>query len=688
MTPPSARAAALRREIRRHDRQYHVLDHPEITDAQYDLLFQELQAIEAEHPAARDPDSPTQRVAGQPSAGFPPALHPEPMLSLANAFNEAGVAEWLKRTGSHPAAGHPLELVAEPKIDGMAIRLSYVNGRLRTAATRGDGTTGEDVTANARTVRSIPLQLEQPETLEVRGEIHLPRTAFAQLNRERTGAGEEPYANPRNAAAGAMRQLDPAVASQRGLRFLAYSARIPGAATHRETLTRLEALGLPTVPDRRAIAGLDQARAYHRRRLSRREQLEFEIDGIVLKVDSLDLQEALGATGREPRWAIAWKFPAEQAETRLLDISISPGRFGKLTPVAVLEPVEVGGVTVASASLHNEADVHRKDLRRGDRVIVERAGDVIPQVTRPVNPDPRRETPVFHMPAACPGCGQRPVTYAGESGHWCPDDACPARREARLVHFVSKRCMDLDRFGPQLCAQLLERGLVQEPEDLYQLTLEQLRSLEKVGAKRAEQLLQSIAESRRRPLDRILYALGIFRLGREASGLLAERYDSAAAVAGLSEATLAAIPGIGPKIAQSIAQGMQTPRVRRTLQGLAAFSGPPGRAAGSVGPERAKPERSTREGEKGNMNQLEGKTLVVTGKLTGRTRAEVESRIRAHGGTPAGSVTQRTDLLVVGEKPGSKLAKARQLGIPVLSEAEFAALLETGTAPEAGEAVQ
>ncbi len=677
-----AAAEELRNEIRRHDRLYYNWQVPEITDSEYDSLMRQLRQLEEKHPECRDPGSPTQRVSGEAAAGFREVSHPTAMLSLGNAFDETEFAAWHQRMASHTGDPHP-PVNAELKIDGLAVRLVYEQGRLVLGATRGDGQTGEDVTRNIRTVRNLPLILTPPEgmilpdTLEVRGEIYMPKDTFLRVNREREERGEYQYANPRNAAAGAVRQLDPRLAAGRGLLAWVYSTTNNLTGSQRLNLEVLRQIGFPVNPLGRPCRTAGEAADFHREMVQRRDQWDYEADGIVFKLDSLEQQQALGNTGREPRWAVAWKFPSQQAATRLLDIRISHGRFGRLTPVAVLEPVSVGGVTVQSASLHNEEDLRRKDIRIGDRVTVERAGDVIPQVTGPVDTDRERPLPVFAMPENCPGCGSPVESPEDEAGHRCPNESCPSRLPEQLKHFVSKRAMNIEGLGEHWCEALTERGLAANTADLYQLSREDLLKLPRMGGKLADRILRNIGASRQRPLDRVLYGLGIFRLGREVSGLLSQRCDSVDEVSKLSMEELSAIDGIGPKIAASIVDGFRTDRVKQTVAGMEQGGVRMGR---DPAPSGAGPENIIKPEENNGMSSLfdnpdtpkfDGPTFVVTGKLTGMTRDEAESAIRGRGGKTGSAVSRNTNYLVVGEKPGSKLKKAKELGVEILDEDAF-----------------
>ena len=680
MTPPVQTALELRQEITRHNRLYHTLDQPEISDPEYDAMTAELQRLEREHPECRDPDSPTMRVGAEVASGFQEVDHPEPMLGLANASSEEEFDAWHQRMERRVINPY-FPMTVEAKVDGLAIRLRYEDGRLAVAATRGNGATGEDVTHNVRTIRNLPLQLipprkrPMPEVLELRGEVYLPRSSFLAINQEREEQGEYLYSNPRNAAAGTVRQLDPAVAASRNLRVWIYTNTTPspGTDSHALSLEELAEMGLPINPLNRACASKEEAISQYRRMTQLKESLDYETDGIVVKMDLLPHQELMGHTGHEPRWAVAWKFPAQTAEADLLRVDVSTGRFGRLTPVAVLSPVEIGGVTISSASLHNENDMRRKDIRPGDRVVVERAGDVIPQVSGPVNTDPGRETKPFEMPELRPACRSTVETREHEVGHWCPNEECASRLPERLKHFVSKQAMDIEHLGEQWCGVLIEKGMVKDPADLYSLTSRQLLTLDRMGERSAGRILRNIEASKDRPLQRVLYSLGIFRLGREVSSLLAERYASLDQVARPGTAELSAIPGIGPKIAASVVRGMTSERVLRTIKGL---------KEGGVRTEQPDPRMNGNNGNRENNRRemsanehFEDKTYVVTGKIENMTRQDAENAIRTRGGNTASSVTSKTDVLVVGEKPGSKLAKARQLGVTIMEQEEFFRML-------------
>ena len=663
-------AQELRRQVWRHDHLYYGLDAPEISDQGYDDLMRRLGEIEREHPAALDPESPTQRVGGAVASHLPEAIHGTPMLSLGNVNSADEFREWYERTLDRLAM-HMLPMNAEPKIDGLAIRLIYNNGRFTQAVTRGNGVSGEDVTHNVRTIRGIPLELDvlrnedPPELLEVRGEVYMPRTAFLEANEDREQQGEQPFANPRNAAAGTVRQLDPGLASRRGLRAWVYQNQSPATNSHRLSLRDLERMGLPVNPRSRLCWDPAEVWAFREEMLADREMLDYEIDGIVVKLDHFSLHEILGATSHEPRWAVAWKFPAGRAETLLREIRLSHGRFGRLTPVAVLDPVEVGGVTVQSASLHNLEDIRRKDIRPGARVIVERAGDVIPQVAGPARGAAANSgLDTFEMPRECPAC-QTPVeTRRDEVGHWCPNGDCSALLPEQLLSLVGKDAMDIDGLGEHWCTELVRRGMLRNTADIYRLKREELLKLDRMGERLADRILGNIDASRQQPLERALYALGIHRLGRRVSKLLAANFAHVDEIVLLERDELAGLDGIGPVVADCVHTGLRLERVRRTLEIMK-----------EVGVNLAgHPDR--REDKMSTNGKLAGKTIVVTGKLEGMTRIDAEDIIRAHGGKASSAVTRSTDYLVVGEKPGSKLNKARQFGVIVLEQNEFQELLE------------
>ena len=670
------RAAELRETVARHDRLYHVLDAPEVEDAEYDRLFAELLSLEAAYPELADPDSPTQRVGGAPAEGFAEVVHEVPMLSLANAFEESGVAEFDRRVRERLelAEGEEVEYVAETKLDGVAVSLRYEHGRLAVAATRGDGTRGEDVTGNVRTVRSVPLRLAGdgfPESLEVRGEVYLPLDRFERLNEEQRSRGEREFVNPRNAAAGGLRQLDPRATRSRRLMFFCHGAGradgIPSASTHRGLLRCLEGWGLRVSPDVRVVRGVRGCVGYYREIEARREDLGYQIDGVVYKVNRLEDQGRLGSVARAPRWALAHKFPAEEAVTRLLDIGIQVGRTGSLTPVARLQPVFVGGVTVTNATLHNQDEVVRKDVRKGDRVVVRRAGDVIPQVLRAVDPERRAPDapPRFEMPTECPVCGAPAVRVEGQAATRCTAGlGCPAQRKEAIRHFASRRAMDIEGLGEKLVDQLVETGLVETVADLYRLKerREEIVALERMGELSTDNLLAGVEKSRGLPLPRFLYALGIPEVGEATAEALARHFGRLFRVREADEAALAEVRDVGPVVAAHVVAFFEANR--RVVDDLMV----------AAGPAPVPVERPGGEGEAEPL-PLAGEVVVLTGALASMTREDAKGRLEALGAKVTGSVSKRTTLVVCGENPGSKRDRAEALGVRVLDEAGLLDLL-------------
>jgi len=661
------RIEELRREIEYHNYRYYVLDQPEISDAEYDALMRELEELEQAHPELVTPDSPTQRVGVPPSSAFAPVRHLEPMFSLDNAFDVDELEAWQERVvrglGRAPDA-----YSCEPKIDGLAVSVVYEGGILTRAATRGDGVVGEDITANVRTIRAIPLRLrgDPPAVLEVRGEIYMPVSAFEQLNREREERGEPPFVNPRNAAAGSVRQKDPAVTAARRLsNWMYHLGHMEGGPTferHSESLAWFRELGLRVNPDNRVVSSLEEIETYATWAEEHRHALDYEIDGVVVKVDSFADQRTLGFTARAPRWAIAYKLPAEEKTTKLLSIEVNVGRTGVVTPYAVLEPVFVGGVTVTTATLHNEREIHRKDVRPGDWVIVRRAGEVIPEVVGPVLSKRPPGLPEWHMPKRCPFCGSPIVKDEHGVRAYCTGGyACPSRLREWLVYFGSRAAMDIDGLGYKTVDLLVEHGLVADPADIFALQPDDLLDFEGWGPKKVDNLMRAIAAAKDRPVWRLLVGLGIDHVGPTVAQVLARRFGGIDAIAAASEEELAAIDGIGPEIARSIREWFAEEENRRLVEKL--------RAAGvrMVEPTEERPEVS-----------LEGVTLVLTGTLSRFTRDEAKEEVERRGGHVASSVSRRTTALVAGEHPGSKLAKAEQLGVPVIDEDTFVALLEKG----------
>ena len=668
---PAERAAELRRELNYHNYRYYQLDDPVVCDGEYDALLRELQEIEKNYPELMTVDSPTQRVGGDPSPAFSEVVHARPMLSLGNAFDFDELVAWHRRiTGL--LDGAEFDMVCELKIDGLAVSLTYENGVLVQGATRGNGTTGEDVSRNLRTIRTIPIQLREgaPAQLEVRGEVYLPIAEFARLNEERAERGEPLYANPRNTGAGTIRQLDPTVTASRNMEIWVYSLGDPEAPEvpddHWEALEWLKELGFRVNPENRLCHNLEEVHDYYQSWLERRHDLPYEADGVVVKVSPLDLQGRLGVVGREPRWAIAYKFPAEQATTKLLHIGINVGRTGSLNPYAVLAPVVVSGATVQHASLHNEEDIHRKDIRVGDTVVIERAGDVIPQVVGPVLAARAGDEQVFRMPERCPECDTPVVKNEDDAMHRCPNSSCPAQFLELLKHFVGKNAADIDGLGERWCGILIEQGMVSDVADLYRLEKGQLLELDRMGDKLATRIMDNIEASKRRPLPRLLFALGITHVGAEVAELLSSAYIGVEELASAPEEDLTEIDGIGPKIAASIVEWFQAPANRAVVAKL--------RQAGVRLEQDALPEASA--GSPGDV-PFGGLTFVVTGTLSGFSRSEAESRIKALGGKVTSSVTRKTSYVVVGESPGSKATKAEQLGISILDEEAFLRLLDS-----------
>jgi len=696
--PPevAARAAELRALIVHHNELYHTLDAPEIPDAEYDLLVVELRHLEADHPELGTPDSPTNMVGGPPSGLFAEVRHRVPMMSLDNAFDESELRAWAERMRRQdPALDlESLAFSCEPKVDGVAMSLTYERGRFAQAATRGDGVTGEDVTANVATVKDVPRELTKaggpyPEILEVRGEIYMPVAEFDAMNKRQADAGERLFVNPRNSAAGALRQKDPGVTATRPLHFWAYQVGVVEAApakrrwpaaTQTDTLVQLAKAGFPVSPDARQITGLAAVVERCRELAEERHGLAYEIDGVVVKVDELALHQVLGATSRAPRWAVAFKFPPEERTTRLLGIMVSIGRTGRATPFARLEPVFVGGSTVGVATLHNEDQVAAKDVRPGDLVVVRKAGDVIPEVVGPVREGPgvpTRRKPKWKFPASCPSCGEPLVRLPGESDTYCTNIDCPAQRVQRISHYASRSAMDIEGLGEERVLQLVGAGFIDDAADLYDLTVEQLVTLERFGAVSAANLVAAVDASRAQPLSRLLVALGIRHAGPTVARAVARAFGTLDAIEAATVEQLAAVDGVGGIIAASLAEFLAAEgnvavigRLRGAGLTMAepVAAGSEGGGAGAV----ASPEQT-----------LAGKAVVVTGAVPGYTREGAEEAIMARGGTSPGSVSKNTFALVVGDAPGaSKLKRADELGVPSVDAVSFESLLETGELPE------
>lgn len=668
----SARAAELREQIEHHAYRYYVLDAPEISDTEYDHLFRELQDLETAHPELRTADSPTLRVGAPPVAGFPPHRHLVPMLSLDNAFGEEELRAFDERVRKGLESAEPVEYYCELKFDGASISLTYEDGVLVTAATRGDGTSGEEVTSNAKTVRGIPLRMRAPlpGRVEVRGEVVMLKSAFEQVNAERAARGEQVFANPRNAASGGLRQLDSRLTAARKLSFFAYgvgAAQLASgerrlAATQGETLARLRELGFATRSETRVVTGVENLLQFVRNAQESRAGLPFGIDGVVLKVNDLDAQAALGFTARGPRWAIAYKFPAEQAFTRLRSIFTQVGRTGTINPVADLEPVYVGGVTVSRATLHNYDEVRRKDIREGDIVIVQRAGDVIPEVVGPVLDRREGELPLPQEPTQCPSCDTPVKRAEGEVFLRCPNRACPAQIAQKLQHFVGRKMMDIDGLGEKLIERFLELGWLTDVASIYRLAdhREEMIALDRMGEQSTTNLLNSIEASKTRPLARFLFALGIPEVGERGAVDLVRELRTFEALRTADYAALMEIPGVGPRTASEIAQWFQDEENQRVVDALLALGIQPV------------------EGEAPASDLFAGKTFVFTGKLEKFTRERAEELVQQMGGKAAGSVSKNTSYLVAGPGAGSKLAKAEQLKVEVLDEDGFLALLPEG----------
>ncbi|TMD09414.1 MAG: NAD-dependent DNA ligase LigA [Chloroflexi bacterium] len=655
-----ARILELRTQIEYHNRQYHELDAPEITDAEYDALFLELVELETQFPELVTPDSPTQRVGGPPSNAFAKVTHRVPMLSLNNAFERDEVREFDKRI-RRVLGDVPVEYVTELKIDGLAMSLLYEDGQYKVGATRGDGFIGEDVTANVKTIPSVPLRVtvppEFPGTFEVRGEVYMPRRSFQRLNEELARQGKALFANPRNAAAGAVRQLDPRVTASRRLDTFIYALDPAGRTrSQAQILELLRQMGFSVNPNSRTHADIESAIGFLDEWEEKRRSLDYQTDGIVIKVNSLAQQAELGFVSRSPRWALAFKFPPEQAETKVEEIRVYVGRTGAVTPVAWLQPVVISGTTVSRATLHNEDEVARKDVRPKDYVIVQRAGDVIPEVVRVIREKRPKGSRPWHMPASCPECHTPLHREPGEAVTRCINPVCPAQVREHLRHFVSRSAMNIEGFGYATLDQLLDRGMVRDPSDLYHLTKAQLLSLEGFADKSAQNLLDRIEASKEATLPRFLLALGIPHVGEHMAGVLAEHFGT---VERLQEATtdeLIAVGGVGAIVADAVHEFFQRPESRRLISRIL-----------EAGVMIKQPKKAT--------GPLAGKTFVLTGTLQAMTRGEAEERIRELGGVPSSNVSKKTDYLVVGADPGSKLEKAQRLKVAVLEEDAFLELI-------------
>ena len=659
--------AELREKLRYHEYRYYVLDEPEISDAAYDRMMERLKRIEAAHPELVTPDSPTVRVGGVPRDGFQTVRHARPMLSLDNAFSYDALREWDRRV-REGSGKEKIEYIAEHKFDGLSISLQYEDGVLVRAVTRGDGNTGEEVTPNAKTIRSIPLRVDASALkkaklrtdFEVRGEVMMTRKAFEALNRQQERIGGKIFVNPRNSAAGAVRVLDPTITASRKLDFFAYYLLVDGNvpfAKHSESLAALKQLRFRASDDWKLCNGIQEVIAYCEIWDAKRDKLPYEIDGVVIKVNATAIQNELGYTAKAPRWAIAFKYPARQETTVVKDILVSVGRTGVLTPVAILEPVQVGGVTVSRSTLHNMDEIERLGVQIGDTVLIERAGEVIPHVLKVLKPGKNRKP--FHMPKHCPECGSAIHHVEGEVAYRCVNAACPAKRKESILHYAGRHAMDIDGLGEKIVDQFVDKGLVKDVADLYALKEEEVAELERMAEKSAQNLLEEIEASKKNSLARLIYALGIQFVGERTGQLLAEHFSSLEELAAAKEEELEQVPEVGPKVAASIVEFFSEPSNRQLIKKLA--------NAGV---------RPTTERREVKSDKLAGKTFVFTGTLVNRTREEAGAIVQQHGGKVSGAVSNKTNYVVVGTDPGSKYDKAKELGVTILDESEFEKLLD------------
>lgn len=666
------KAARLRESLHRHNYLYYVLDEPEVSDAEYDRLMRELMRLEAEHPDLVVPDSPTQRVGAPPLDRFETAVHTIPMLSLENGFDEDDLMAFDQRVRRFLETGSPIAYTAEPKMDGVAVELVYEDGILVEASTRGDGYTGELITRNIRTIRTVPLVLMKtktlpaPSRLEVRGEVFIPIEDFKRLNRDRLDRGEAPFANPRNAAAGSLRQLDSTVTAQRPLDIFCYGV---GTATdlafrsHWEILQALKVLGFRVNPEIRGGLKIEEVFSYYHDLLNRRHEQPYEMDGVVVKVDDLTLQRTLGEKSRSPRWALAFKFPATQESTRVRDINVQVGRTGALTPVAHLEPVSVGGVTVSRATLHNEDEISKKDVRIGDAVLIQRAGDVIPEVVKVITSKRTGHEKPFQMPTACPVCKSPVLRLEHEAVRRCVNAGCPAQVKELIRHFASKGAFDIDGLGEKLVARLVAEGFLKSYADVFFLDRRTLAGLERMGDKSARNLIEAIARSKQITLARFVYALGIRHVGEHIAQVIARRFETLDALMSADRADLMRVEEIGPQVSDSVLAFFANPANRRNIERMIVDAGV------KIGGRTAGPDQP-----------LAGKTFVLTGSLDAVTRAEAKARLESLGGRVSGSVSRNTTYVVAGKEPGLKLARAKELGIEILSEQEMLKMLSQGGA--------
>nr|WP_027724840.1 NAD-dependent DNA ligase LigA [Tuberibacillus calidus] len=661
------RVHQLRELLDQYNYEYYVLDNPSVPDSEYDRLMKELIDIEAAHPELITPDSPTQRVGAEPLKAFQKVIHKTPMLSLGNAFDEADLRDFDRRV-RQGVGDQKVTYVAELKIDGLAVSLTYENGQLVLGATRGDGTTGEDITQNIKTIRSVPLKLKQPVNLEVRGEAYMPRASFERLNKRRAEAGEPLFANPRNAASGSLRQLDPKIAADRKLDVFLYqigSTDGKELRRHSDGLEWIQSLGLKTNPEWRRCDSLQKVLDFIAYWTEKRPELPYDIDGIVIKVDSLEQQRMLGFTAKSPRWAIAYKFPAEEVVTTVEGIALTVGRTGAITPTAVLTPVQVAGTTVGRATLHNEDYIREKDIRIGDQVVIHKAGDIIPEVVRVLKERRTgREVP-FRMPEQCPDCGSDLVRIEGEAALRCINPKCPAQIQEGLIHFVSRNAMNIDGLGEKVIKQLFKNDLVQDVADIYALTYDDLIKLERMGDKSVRNLLSAIAESKKNSLERLLFGLGIRYIGAKAAKTLAQAFGTIDRLMAATTEELLSVEEIGDKMADSIRTYFSSPDVRALIGELKSY-----------GLNMTYTGGTTQEANAAD-SPFNGKTVVLTGKLSAMSRDEARSAIEKLGGKVTGSVSKKTDLVIAGEDAGSKLTKAEALGIEIWDEARFMEALNT-----------
>lgn len=668
MEEAAKRVEQLRRQLEEYGYHYYVLDEPIASDAEYDQLMQELIRLEQEYPELQSPDSPTQKVGGEPLPYFEKVEHKNPMLSLGNAFDEQDLREFDERVRK-AADELPVRYVCELKIDGLAVSLHYQDGRFVLGATRGDGQTGENITSNLRTIRSIPLRLKEPLTMEVRGEAFLPKKEFQRINKEREAKGEPTFANPRNAAAGSLRQLDPKLASKRALDIFLYGLEEGDLAgdhsiqSHSEGLDFLQKIGLKVNPERKVVHSPEEMMDYIQYWTENRHNLGYEIDGIVIKVDDFALRRKMGSTVKAPRWAIAYKFPAEEAITKLLDIDLTVGRTGAVTPTAILEPVQLAGTTVQRASLHNEDIIREKGIKIGDHVLVHKAGDIIPEIVGVKAEMRTGEEKDFTMPTHCPECDSELVRLEGEVVLRCINPSCPAQTREGIIHFVSRGAMNIEGLGEKVVAQLYREGLIRNVADLYYLQKDQLLKLERMGKKSVEKLLASIERSKQNSLERLLFGLGIRFVGSKGARILAENLETMDRLMEATEEELIAIPEIGPKMAGSVVAYFELSQVRQLIEQL--------RKAGVnfhyIGKKIEEIQRD---------HLFAGKTIVLTGTLSSMSRKEAQTKLEELGATVTGSVSKKTDYLIAGEKAGSKLTKAEKLGIEVLNEEKFLSMIE------------